>query len=179
MLWSGTVLILMWLASGYFWLLALEEAAAGIVNCIFEFSVAICYIFSILILPQYEMSWIKNMSVTICLCGVSLVGYASYNTDDGQSGTTLLGLVWTFIATACFGIGKPLIALFADLYFPVLSPIQSALFMQGFLGILAVFVVGPGIVVMHLSGIEPFELPSWYDVLTLVSPSTVCGHLIN
>ena len=171
MLWSGTVFNAISFCSGYFWYLSLTAAPAAIVNSVYEFSVAICYIFSVLFLPNYQMTWFKNLSVTICLLGVTLIGYGTYDnesdsahsngtSDELESGTSWHGIVWCLISTVAFGIMKPIFTLFNNRYFPKLPPVQSALFMQGFNGILIVFTLWPGFILLHFTGIEPFELPT-------------------
>merc|ERR1719499_1580438 len=113
-----------------------------------------------------------------------MIAWDAYNdpgsetTDDGGeiviTGSTPLGMLFCLISTVCFGVVKPLIALFDELYFPTMPPMQSALFMQGFLGVLAPFVLSPGIVFLHYMDVEPFEMPSSKDdVLSLVVPSMI------
>ena len=187
MVWSGSLFNCLSFCGGYFWILALSAAPAAIVNSVYEFSVAICYIFSVLFLPNYHMTWFKNLSVTICLLGVTLIGYGTYEKDrddgqsqDGQSHSMWYGMIECLVATVSFGILKPVFALFNDRYFPSQSPVQAALFMQGFNGVLVLLTLWPGFIFLHFLDIERFELPSSKeDVFAILIPIAVWNVLLS
>jgi len=128
------------------------------------------------------MTWFKNLSVTLCLIGVLLIGYGTYTHDvnDDEEGTgshsqsVWYGMIECLVATVSFGILKPVFTIFNDRYFPNWGPVQSALFMQGFNGILALLTLWPGFFIVHLMDIEPFELPSSKeDIFAILIPIAI------
>lgn len=66
----------------YIWYLSLNATIPSINNTIVQSSVAIVYILSVLLLPNYNMSLIKNVAVLCCLSGVIVVGFGTRNDSD-------------------------------------------------------------------------------------------------
>ena len=174
MLWSACIFNFVGFCSGYFWIRSLNAAPAAIVNSVYEFAVAICYIFGVLFLPNYQMTWFKNLSVTICLLGVTLIGYGTYEVHDEHFDSTVFAMIECLLATISFGIMKPLFHVFGQRYFPPLTAVQSGLFLQGFNGFIILLTLWPGLILLHFTGVETFEFPSTMDqVLAILIPVLV------
>ena len=177
----------------YLWYLSLNATIAAINNAIAQSAVAVAYILSVILLPNYNMSWIKNIGVLCCLTGVAVVGYGTLNESDDQEKNTWYGIVEAVATMFTWALSEVLLSIVDTKYFndigdksgSFLNRISSNLLMQGLMGICCIFTFWIGIPILHFSGIEPFELPqNTADVLVLVLPACmdmvfVCALIIG
>eukprot|EP01084_Bolivina_argentea_P248386 415464_1 len=162
----------------YSWYLSLNATIAAINNTIYQSSICVAYIFSVLLLPNYSMSWIKNLSVLFCMFGVGLIGFGTDKQSDKEQKNTWYGILECLISTFGFGLLEVMIAIWGKKYFEnsdnksKLENVNSKLLMQGIMGILCFLTLWPGMFVLDWTQIEVFELPKTQtDMLSIVLPS--------
>ena len=176
---GACVLSTLFNSQAYFWFLSLNATIAAINNTIAQSSVAVTYIFSVLLIPNYNMSWIKNLGVLTCLTGVFVVGYGTRNESDDRKHNTWYGLLEEFTSMLGWGLSQVAMGIVGTRYFSnigdsssLLERVKSQIFMQGLMGAMCLLTFWPGILILHFAGIEPFEQPqNRADILVLAIPS--------
>jgi len=177
----------------YIWYLSLNATIAAINNTIYMSSVAVAYVFSVILLPNYKMSWTKNMGVCVCVLGVVVVGLGTLNESDDKQENTWYGLVEAVISMVGWGLTEVLLSMVGSKYYSNigggsdtgLNRVNSKVFMQGFCGLICFCSFWIGIPILHFCGIEPFALPqSREEWLVLVVPACmdivfVCALVIG
>lgn len=165
---------------GYLWYLSLNATIAAINSTLLQSSVAIAYIFSVLLLPNYNMSWIKNFGVFVCLSGVAVVGYGTRNEKDDTKENTWYGIVEVLVGMVTFGFMEVVMSIVGTKHFSDigdglgtrLDKINSKVFMQAMMGIASIFTFWPGILILDVAKVEEFRLPQNKDeMLVLLIPA--------
>eukprot|EP01084_Bolivina_argentea_P212411 361076_1 len=165
---SAFILSLVYNLPAYSWYLSLNATIAALNNTIFQSCIALAYIFSILLLKDYKMQWIKNIAVILCLSGVALIAFGTDGDSDKTETNTWYGILECVIATISFAFLEVILKIYGDKYFintnkkvkyTKFDRVSDMLFMQGMIGILCILTIWPGIFVLDLAKIEIFELP--------------------
>ena len=127
------------------------------------------------------MSWIKNLSVLVCLIGVAFIAFGTNKESDNEQQNTWYGIVECLISTFALGITEVCVKIFGDKYFSQSTQsiqankkdiINSKIFLQALIGICCLCTMWIGIIILHLLGIETFELPKTkQDILIIGVPA--------
>ena len=154
----------------------MENTIPAINDTMYQSSVAVAYNFRVLIITNYSMTRMKNISVVLCLIAVLLIGFGTSGESDKNAKNTWYGYVEVFISLVGYGLLEVYIAIVGKKHFSKkddtkLDKINSKLFMQAMMGILCFFTLWPGLLILSLTGIEKFELPqNKADILSIVIP---------
>ena len=159
------------------WYLSLNATISAINNTLFQSSVCIVYILSVLFLPNYSMSWMKNMSVVLCMIGVILIGWQTQNQSDKDQKDTWYGYVEEAVSVIVYAVVEVYISIVGKKHFEGnnhekharLNKVNSKLLMEGMMGVICFLTLWPGIFLLNWTEIEVFELPTARaDILCVV-----------
>jgi len=175
----------------YLWYLSLNATIAAINNTIYQSSIAFAYIFSVILLPNYNMSWIKNLGVLCCLTGVTVVGLGTDNESDDDETNTWYGIVEVLVSMLFWGLTEVLLSVVGTKYYnnigngPItpFNKVISKLFMQGVMGTICLCTFWTVIPILHYLGIEEFRFPENMDeAIVLLVPAMMdtvfCSALV-
>eukprot|EP01083_Nonionella_stella_P023824 65890_1 len=168
MIWSSFIMAVLGYLFGYFWYLSLQGTVPSINSIIYQSSVCISYIFSVLWLPNYSMTMTKNCSLLLCMIGVTLVSLGAPDANDNNQQNTWHGILECAVSAIMYGMYQVVVAIYARKYFSphedTLGKITSKLFMQGMIGLLTILTLWPGILILNAANIEPFKVPNKSDL---------------
>ena len=155
----------------------MDNTIPAINDTMYQSSICVAYIFSVLLLPNYAMTWMKNLSVVFCMIGVGLIGFGTSGQSDKNAHNTWYGYVELFISLTGYGLLEVYIAIVGKKHFSndndsKLDKVNSKLFMEAMIGFLCFFTLWPGILILTWTEIETFQLPkSKADILSIVIPA--------
>ena len=178
MIWSAFVLSVLYNLEGYCWYLSLSRTISSINNTIYQTSICVTYVFSVLLLPNYSMTWSKNVSVVLCVIGVAFISFGTVNQSDKHQTNTVSGIIECLLSMFGFGLFAVAIKIFGNKYYShnvnnkIITTINSKLLMEGMMGLSCLLTLWPGIIIVHYLQIETFELPkNKMDILSIIAPS--------
>lgn len=167
--------------AGCSWYIAVNITTPADVTAIYNCSAFFAYAFSVMLLGE-RFSWYKTASVFMSLLGVLAIAYGgvsdeasssspSTNTSSGGSATDSPTYPYRFAGNLVIGFGAILYGLYEVLYKMYLCPKPNmqvssrreallANVMGSVLGASTMLWLWPVLVILHFTGIEPFELPS-------------------
>jgi len=121
MLWSSYLMSVIYFLATYCWYISLNSTITAINNAIYECQLVYVYILSIIFLPNYNGSMIKNISVIICISGVIIIGITSSNDHEHDKldnlHNTPLGIIEVIISSFGYAVLEIMIKYFGDKYF--------------------------------------------------------------
>eukprot|EP01126_Amoeba_proteus_P044131 TRINITY_DN4885_c0_g1_i4.p1 TRINITY_DN4885_c0_g1~~TRINITY_DN4885_c0_g1_i4.p1 ORF type:complete len:229 (+),score=45.77 TRINITY_DN4885_c0_g1_i4:699-1385(+) len=98
-----------------------------------------------------KISFLKLLSIGICVAGVSMI---SYNDSVGKGSNTVLGDVLSLLSAVYYGLYTIYLRKSTEG-----KEISMPMFL-GFVGILNMAIMWPGLILFHFTGVEIFELPN-------------------
>jgi len=142
--------------SGWLWYLSLPLTAVATNTTIYQCAAVFVYLLSVPLLGE-AVTLPKVAAVLTSLTGVALI---AFSTEDGsaKNDNSLAGILLVLSTTLCYSIYEVL--------FKLVGPdegsetvVEDSIFVFGLIGLTSVFLVWPGLLLVHWTGFERFELP--------------------
>lgn len=156
--------------AGASWYIAVNMTTTAELTAIFNCSTFFAYGFSVLILKE-RLSWAKSVSVLLSIFGVLIIAYlgSSYKTSEAAKAKAKLDWRRRTLGNIIIAVGTILYGLYEVFYKKIACPPQKisarrqaafANFVGSSVGVGTLALMGPLLVILHLTGLETFEIPS-------------------
>jgi len=145
----------------YTFQLSLSLTAAPVVNIVSSTSGLFTLILSSIFPTQLadRFSFIKFILIVISIGGTVLISSSKIELEH-EDDSTMIGAAWALVSAMCYAIYLVLLRRMSG------DNLNIPMFF-GFVGMFIMLMFWPGLVVMHLTGVETFQLPTREQVLYL------------
>lgn len=172
--------------AGLSWYIAVSLTTPSDLTAIYNCSAFFAYVFSVPLLRE-PLRLDKSIAVLIAIAGVLVVAYG----DTKSEGTQDVEASNRFVGNLVIGVGSVLYGLYEVLYKRFacppegVSPVRGMIFANTFgscIGLFTLTVLWIPLPIIHLLGIEKFELPvastCWLILLAVLANATFSGSFL-
>mmetsp|Transcript_59255 Transcript_59255/g.72470 ORF Transcript_59255/g.72470 Transcript_59255/m.72470 type:complete len:436 (-) Transcript_59255:73-1380(-) len=156
------------LISCWIWYISLDHTGAAVNNTIYQSSVVVAYVLSILFMGT-KVKTQKNIGVIISLIGLIIVTMGnkilikiwpnvSLPDNDDETPTTTAGIVLCIISTVMYGINEVYFQHISNKYFHEKYNVEDSLLCLAMMGISTLMFCWPMFIILNFN-IEPFSFP--------------------
>ncbi|KAK5171265.1 uncharacterized protein LTR77_004409 [Saxophila tyrrhenica] len=154
-------------ASGLSWFMALALTTPADLTAIYNCSTFFAAAFSVPLLKE-RLGWLAIAAVALSITGTFIIAYGdstSEHEDDAIGGSRLLGNLIASIGAVAFGLYEVLFKKWAcsSKPMPPAASLPLTFAASALTGIYTFSTLWLGLVVLHFSGVETFEVPSAID----------------
>jgi drug/metabolite transporter (DMT)-like permease len=173
--------------AGLSWYVAVNMTSPSDLTAIYNCSAFFAYVFSVPLLKE-SLRLDKSVAVTIAIAGVLVVAYGD---TKGQSGKVDPDAGNRFLGNIIIGVGSVLYGLYEVLYKRFAcppegcSPGRGMIFANTFgscMGAFTLLVLWIPLPILHITGIEVFELPTgytaWLLFVSVIMNATFAGSFL-
>lgn len=172
--------------AGITWYVAMGLSTGSDVTVIYNCSAFTAYVFAIPILKE-RFAWIKANSVITAIIGVFVVAYTGNSSDDSSDTSNnyphrLLGNFIIFMGAILYGVYEVFYKKWCCPPSELVSARRQATFsnfIMCLIGITTFFIMGSGLLVVELSGIHHFQIPSDSMAILCMILSIISNHMFS
>jgi len=165
--------MLLWFGANYLFTIALAMTSVASGLCLEQSTTIFVFVLSVVFLAEKATFW-KVLSVGVCLLGVVLVGYGDQmDAGPAAQSESVLGDV---LVIAC--------ALAASVYMVAYKRylrnlgLAAVTLWLGCIGLACLLLLWPGLILLHFTHLEAFELPSVTPFMIMLA-GTLASFLFN
>ncbi|KAH8555605.1 hypothetical protein BGW37DRAFT_477879 [Umbelopsis sp. PMI_123] len=156
----------------YLWYITVNLISMASLTAVYNTGCFWAYLFSILLLSERIVTR-KVIAVVLCVFGVLIMGL--WSGDDTDNRHDPLGIPLAVIGAAAYGYYEVFYKQYAS---PPKATVLFANVVTGLIGIASLFILWIPIPILHFTGYEVFQLPSW-TTLGYIFAIAVTGVMYN
>ncbi|KAF2718618.1 hypothetical protein K431DRAFT_230504 [Polychaeton citri CBS 116435] len=177
---STTAMVLF--VSGFSWYIALALTTPADLTAIYNCSTFFAAAFSVPLLKE-RLSWLTISSVALSIAGTFIIAYGDTtgehpaDSDQKIGRSRLLGNIVSLAGALAFGLYEVLFKKWAhsSRRQTPSSSLPLTLFATALIGMATALIFWPGLIILHVFGIEPFVVPTFYVAIWIaVSMASGC-----
>eukprot|EP01084_Bolivina_argentea_P158150 275529_1 len=155
---------------GYIWYMSLDHTFVAANNTIYQSQCVFVLIFSAFILNT-KITLMKMIAMLLAVGGVAMVSFGTTKESDNDIQTKWYGYVECITSTILYATQGITTKYFGDKYFRHNLEIADDFLLMVGIGIFVFIFFWPGLIILHMTGIETFSLPkTTQDILTVILP---------
>ncbi|KAJ2963731.1 hypothetical protein NQZ79_g1269 [Umbelopsis isabellina] len=156
----------------YLWYITVNLISTASLTAVYNTACFWAYLFSIILLGEHIVTR-KVLAIVLCILGVLFMAF--WSSDDTENRHNPFGIPMAVMGAVAYGYYEVFYKQYAS---PPKASVLFANVVTGLMGISSLFILWIPIPILHFSGYEVFQLPSW-TTLGYIFGIAVTGVMYN